>query len=156
MLLVIWGRLFHNSYYERINYYHQPYCPIKKFPIFLVFTQSMYTTFSLASLVRIISSVQLLSFVQLFVTPWTAARQASLFITNSRVYPNSFPLSQWCHPTISSSVIPFSSRLQLFPVSGSFQMSQLLASSGQDGASAHVELQLQHQSSQWTLRTDFL
>ena len=42
-----------------------------------------------------------------------------------RVYWNSCPLSQWCHPTISSSVVPFSSCLQSFPASGSFQMSQL-------------------------------
>ena len=41
------------------------------------------------------------------------------------------PVSQWCHPTISSSVVPFSSRLQSFPASGSFQMSQFFASSGQ-------------------------
>ena len=47
------------------------------------------------------------------------------------VYSNSCPLSQWCHPTISLSVIPFSSCLQSFPASGSFQMSQLFASSGQ-------------------------
>ena len=46
------------------------------------------------------------------------------------VYPNSCPLSQWCHPTISSSVIPFSSHPQSFPASGSFQMSQLFASCG--------------------------
>ena len=46
------------------------------------------------------------------------------------VYPNSCPLSWWCHPTILSSVIPFSSRLQSFPASGSFQMSQLFASGG--------------------------
>ena len=48
-----------------------------------------------------------------------------------RVYSNSCPLSLWCHPTISSSVIPFSPRLQSFPASGSFQMSQLFASGGQ-------------------------
>ena len=47
------------------------------------------------------------------------------------VYPNSCPLSWWCHPTISSSVIPFSSHPQSFPVSGSYQMSQLFASDGQ-------------------------
>ena len=47
------------------------------------------------------------------------------------VYPNSRPLSQWCHLTISSSVIPFFSCLQSFPTSGSFQMSQLFASGGQ-------------------------
>ena len=47
------------------------------------------------------------------------------------VYPNSCPLSQWCHPTISSSVVPFSSHLQSFPASGYFQMSQLFTSGGQ-------------------------
>ena len=47
------------------------------------------------------------------------------------VYPNSCPLVRWCHLTISSSVIPFSSCLQSFPTSGSFQMSQLFASGGQ-------------------------
>ena len=48
-----------------------------------------------------------------------------------RVYSNSCPWSRWCHPTISSSVFPFSSGLQTFPASGSFQMSQLFASGGQ-------------------------
>ena len=49
-----------------------------------------------------------------------------------RVCSNSCPLSQWCHPTISSSVIPFSSHLQYFPASGSFLMSQFFASGGQN------------------------
>ena len=54
-----------------------------------------------------------------------------------RVYSNSCPLSQWCHPTISFSVVPFSSCLQSFPKSASFQMSQLFASGGQStGVSA--------------------
>ena len=48
-----------------------------------------------------------------------------------RVYSNSCPLSPWCHPTISSSVVPFFPRLQSFPVSESFPMSQLFASGGQ-------------------------
>ena len=56
-------------------------------------------------------------------------------------YSNSCPLSQWCHPTTSSSVIPFFSRLQSFPESGSFQMSQLFASSGQSiGVSASTSV----------------
>ena len=46
-------------------------------------------------------------------------------------YSNSCPLSRWCHPTISSSVIPFSSSLQSFPASGSFPVSQFFASGGQ-------------------------
>ena len=93
--------------------------------------------------------VQLLSRVWLFTTPWTAAHQASLSITNSRsllklftqtVYSNC-PSSQWCHPTISSSVIPFSSHLQSFLASGSFQMSQLFTSGGQSiGVSASASV----------------
>ena len=55
------------------------------------------------------------------------------------VYSNLFPLSQWCHPTISSSVVSFSSHLQSFPASGSFQMSQFFTSGGQSiGVSASV------------------
>ena len=55
------------------------------------------------------------------------------------VYTNSCPLSQWYHLTISSSVVPFSSCLQSFPTSGSFQMSQLFASGGQNtGVSALI------------------
>ena len=58
-----------------------------------------------------------------------------------RVYPDSCPLSQWCHPTISSSVVPFSSHLQSFPTSGSFQMSQLFTSGGQSiGVSASTSV----------------
>ena len=58
----------------------------------------------------------------------------------SGVYSNSCPLSQWCHPTISSSVIPFS-HLQSFPASGSFQMSQFLALGGQSiGVSASTSV----------------
>ena len=53
------------------------------------------------------------------------------------VYSNSCPLSRWCHPTISSSVVPFFSCHQSFPASGSFQMSQLFTSGGQStGVSA--------------------
>ena len=58
-----------------------------------------------------------------------------------RVYPNSCPLSRWCHLTISSSVIPFSSCLQCFPTSGFFEMSQLFASGGQSiGVSASTSV----------------
>ena len=59
----------------------------------------------------------------------------------SGVYPNPCPLSRWCHPTISSSVIPFSSCPQSFPASGSFQMSHLFASGGQSiGVSASTSV----------------
>jgi len=65
-------------------------------------------------------------------------------------YPNSCPLSQWCHPTISSSVIPFSSRLQFFATSGSFPS----VSSSHQVANV-LELQLQYQSIQWIFTFDF-
>ena len=57
------------------------------------------------------------------------------------VYSNACPLSQWCHPTVSSSVVPFSSHLQSFPTSGSFQMSRSFTSSGQSfGVSASASV----------------
>ena len=68
------------------------------------------------------------------------------------VYRNPCPLNRWCHPTISSSVIPFSSCPQSFPASGSFLVSQFFTSGGQSiGVS-----DFQHQSFQWIFRTDFL
>ena len=83
------------------------------------------------------SSVQSLSRVPLFATPWTVARQASCPSPTPGAYSNSCPLSQWCHPNISSSAVPFSSCLQSFPVSGSFPVSQFFTSSSQStGVSA--------------------
>ena len=82
------------------------------------------------------SSVQSLCCVRLFATSWTAARQAFLSITNSRSL-----LSRWCHPTISSPVIPFSSCLQSFPASGSFTVSQFFTLGGQSiGVSASASV----------------
>ena len=66
------------------------------------------------------------------------------------VYSNWFPLSWWCHATISSSVVPFFSLLKSFPASGSFPVS----SSHQ--VAKVLEFQLHHQSFQWIFRTDFL
>ena len=75
--------------------------------------------------------VQLLSHVQLVSTSWISACLASMSFTVSRSCSNSCPLSQWCHPTISFSVIPFSFCLQSFSASGSFPMSQFFKSGGQ-------------------------
>ena len=80
------------------------------------------------------------SYVWLFATPRTEAHQASLSTTISQSLANSCPLSRWCDPIISSSVVPFFC-LQSFPVSGSFQMSQFFTSGGQSievSASASV------------------
>ena len=83
-------------------------------------------------------AVQSLSHVRLFVTPWAAARQASLSFTIS--WSLLKLMSTECHPTFSS-VAPFSSCLQSFPASGSLLMSWLFASGGQSiGASASASV----------------
>ena len=89
------------------------------------------------------SSIPSFSHVWFFVTPWTAAHQAFLSITNSWRSVKLMSIEWWCHPTMPSSVVPFSSHFQSLPASGSFQMSQLFASGGQNIV---LELQLQHQS----------
>ena len=80
--------------------------------------------------------VQSLSCIQLFVTPWTAACQASCYSLSPRVCLSSCPLNQWCHPTISSSVSLFSFCLQGLFLDCLHQVAKVL------------ELQLQHQSFQ--------
>ena len=86
------------------------------------------------------STVQFHSVTHLCLTLWPHELQHTrppCPLPTPRVDPNSCPLSQWCHPTISSSVIPFSSRLLSFPAVGSIQMSQLYASGDQSiGVSA--------------------
>ena len=90
---------------------------------------------------RKFSSVQPLSHVQLFATPWIAARLPPWPSPTPRVYPNPCPLSWRCHPAISSSVIPFSSCPQSFPALGSFPMSQLFSWGGQSiGVSASTSV----------------
>ena len=93
----------------------------------------------------------LFSRVPLFATPWTAARQASCPPPSPGACSNLPPLSQPCHPTMSSFVLPFSSRPQSFPASGLFRW---VSSSYQ--VAKVLELQFQHQSSQWMFRVDFL
>ena len=86
-----------------------------------------------------LNSVQSLSRVQLFVTPWTAAHQASQSIINSQSLLKLMSIKSVMLSTISSSVITFSSYLQSFPASGSFSFSPFYASGGQSiGASASV------------------
>ena len=83
-----------------------------------------------------VSSFQSLSRVRLFVTPWTAACQVSLSITNSRSLPKLMSTE-----LVMPSVIRFSSYLQSFPASGSFPLSQLFASGGQNiGVSASTSV----------------
>ena len=77
------------------------------------------------------SSVQSLSCVRLFATHESQHARPPCPSPTPRVHPNSCPSSRWCHPAISSSVIPFSFCPQSLPASGSFPMSQLLAWGGQ-------------------------
>ena len=66
-------------------------------------------------------------------------------------YSNSCPSRRWCYPTISSSIVPFSSCLQSFPTSGSFPVGWFFASGGQS-----IGVSVSHQSFQWIFRIDFL
>ena len=96
------------------------------------------------------SSVHSLSRVQLFAIPWTAARQASPSITSPRVNTDSRPLSQWCHPAISSFVIPFCSCPKSLPASESFPMSQLFTRSGQSTGVSALASFLPKKSQGWS------
>ena len=84
-----------------------------------------------------------------FVTPWNATGQAPLFFTSSWICWNSCPLSHCCHPTISPSVIPFSSR-RLSQHQGLFKWVSSLHQ-----VPKLFEFQLKHQSIQWLFRTGF-
>ena len=96
------------------------------------------------------SSVQSLSCVQLSATPWTAACQAPRSSPTPGVHPNPCPLNRWYHPTISSSVISFSSCPQSFLASESFQMSQPFTLGGQrTGVSASTSV-LPMNSQNWS------
>ena len=91
--------------------------------------QTKFTTIVNSKLANQFNSVQSLSYVQLFVTSWTAAKhQATLPFTNSQSLLKLMSIESVMQ---SSSVIPSSSRLQSFPASGPFQMSQFFASGGQ-------------------------
>ena len=90
---------------------------------------------------QIFSSVQLLSHVWLFVTQGLQHARPPCPSPAPGVHPNPCPLCQWCHPTILSSVVPFSSCPQSFSASGSFQTSQLFALGGQNtGVSASTSV----------------
>ena len=87
------------------------------------------------------SSVQSFSPVWLFVTHGLQHPRPPCPLPTPEVYSNSCPLKQWCHPTISSSAIHFSSCLQSFPASGSFPRSQFFRSGGQsNGVSASASV----------------
>ena len=89
----------------------------------------------------LVSSVQLLSHVRLFITHGLQHARLPCPSPTPRICSNSYPLSWWCHSIISSSVVPFSSCPQSFPASGSFPVSQFFVSGGQStGPSASASV----------------
>ena len=96
---------------------------------------------SLSSFAIRISSVQSLSYVWLFATRGLHHTRLPCLSPTPRAYSNSCPSSWWCHPAISSSVVPFSSHLQSFPASGSFPKSQFFTLGSQNiGVSASASV----------------
>ena len=99
-------------------------------PAFLLLTTCLFSVSMIFLFCYVSPSVQFSAVAQSSLTLFDPMEYSSPSPT-PRVYSNSCPLSQWCYPTISSSVIPFSLRLQFFPTSGSFPTRQLFASCGQ-------------------------
>ena len=97
-------------------------------------------------------AVPSLSHVPLFATPWTATHQATLSFTIPRVCSNSCPLSRWCHPTISSSVVPFSFLSSVFLSIRVFSNVSALRIRWPKYWNFNCSVS----SFQWILRTDFL
>ena len=115
-------------------------------------------SFSVYSLVSFWESVQFSHSVMSYSLQAHGLQHARLPCSSStpRACSNSCPSSRWCHPTISSSVVPFFSCLQTFPASGSFPMSQFLASSGQStGVSASASVLPISCSYNWIYRLYF-
>ena len=99
-----WGFTYHQNKEPLCDLQHNYWgCKISNFSVLEL------GTFPTSSQVISFSSVQSFSRVWLFATPWTAARQASLSITNSWSLPKHMFIESWCHPATSSSVVPFSS-----------------------------------------------
>ena len=96
------------------------------------------------------SSVQLLSHVRLFATPWIAARQPPCPSPSPRVHSDSRPSTPWCHPAISSWVVPFSSCPQYLPASETFPMNQLFAWGVQSTRASALASFLSKKSQGWS------
>ena len=114
-------------------------------PPMALFSNIFFSTYCMPGTVVILfSSVQFSSVTQSCPTLWPHGLQHIRLPCPSPppgAYPNSCPSSPWCHPTISFSVVPFSSHLQSFPPLGSFQMGQFFASGSQSiGVSASASV----------------
>ena len=115
------------------------YCKVISLQLIKINEKKIFLSFYYLN--NFFSSVQSLSRVRIFATPFTAACQASLSITNSRSLLKLMSIESVIPSTISSPVVPFSSCLQTFPASGSFPMSQFFTSGGQSiGVSASASV----------------
>ena len=100
---------------------------------------------------------QSLSHVRLFVTPWLQHTRPPCPSPTPGVHPNSCPSTRWCHPAISSSVVPFSSCPQSLPASESFPLSQLFTWGGQSiGVSALASVLSKERPGLISFRMDWL
>ena len=132
-------------YYSSVLCLSTPVSQVTK-PLKLISSYKIQFIFQICTFAKYICSV---THVKLFVTP-KHTRPPCLSQT-PRGYPNSCPSSRWCHPTISSSVIPFYC-LQSFPTSGFFQMTQHFASGGQSiGVSGSTSVRLISFRMDWSL-----
>ena len=123
-----------------IDLYSYPFCCFLYF--YMCSLKKDFNNNEVSYLILNLPKVLLLLFshVQLFVTPWAIAHQASLTFSICQSSLNSCPLSQWYHPTISSSVIPFSSCFQSFPASGSLLMSRFISGGRSIGVSGSASV----------------
>ena len=128
-----------NTTWEACGWLSDAQC-LNWFQSYSFFKTNEFEIYFVNEIPRKINDVQFSSVAQSCPTLWPHGLQHTRLLSPSptpRACSNSCPSSQWCHPTISSSVIPFSSSLQSFPVSGSFPMSQFFTSGGQNmGVSA--------------------
>ena len=123
---ILWLFLFGQLFFL-VNFQNPPLSDIMRCVFFFFFELTLWVWLEI-----LLCSVQFShSVVSDSQTPWTEAHQASLSITSSRILLKLMSIEQWYHPTISSSVIPFSSCPQSFPASGSFPLSQFFMSGGQ-------------------------
>ena len=128
---------YHRSYIVGYLNRTKNHCKVILKPFLIIYViidyglQKMLMRSSYKLAVQVLYSVQSLSRVQLFATPWTTAHQASLSITNSRNLLKFISIESVMPSNHLTLCRPLSSRLQSFPASGSFQMNQLFASGGQ-------------------------
>ena len=141
-ILCIWQFFFSGFWESALYYFSDNFLPFSlRLSKWLNFLDHVSNSFFLRFVFQSLSVSQITQSCMTLFDPMTAAHQPSCPLPYPRACSNSCPSSWWWHPTISFSVVPFSSHLQSFPASGSFQMSQFSASGGQSiGISASASV----------------